>query len=427
MKTIAFLCVSLLFSLQPAAQSSPGKLPDTLTVQQCRDLAVQNSPLQQKKLYAESISALQIRDLQSNNLPRIQFGAQASWQTDVVKFPGDSPLFAIPEIPKDQYKLSVDVAQRIWDGGSDRYTRRQRVLESELVAAQADVDVFQLREVVTDLYFRALLLQESEAILQSTKTDLQTRLKQAEAAVAEGVALRTTANQVQIQILKTEQQIASTQVDKQAMLEILAKWMDRENTDFQLAAPIWTDEPLQPGQRPEYRLFALQQSAWQVQKDRLQLSALPRIEAFAQGGFGQPNPLNFFETGFEPFAVIGVRATWTPIDWGNRKRGAEAFDLQMKSVQVQRDVFQQRLEANTIRDFWDLNVKYKEQLIQDAAIVTLQDDIVRRAEAQVKNGVMTTTDYLIQINLLTQARLTQKTHELQLLNAKEMLTAKLGK
>ena len=99
----------------------------------------------------------------------------------------------------------------------------------------------------------------------------------------------------------------------------------------------------------------------------------------------------------------------------------------MKSVQVQRDVFQQRLEANTIRDFWDLNVKYKEQLIQDAAIVTLQDDIVRRAEAQVKNGVMTTTDYLIQINLLTQARLTQKTHELQLLNAKEMLTAKLGK
>lgn len=421
MKTIALICLVLLQALPGMAQA------DTLSVQQCRDLALRNSPLQQKKLYAESIRTLQIRSLQSNNLPRIQFGAQASWQTDVVKFPGDSPLFSIPEIPKDQYKLNVDISQRIWDGGSDQYARRQRELESEMTAAQVDVDVFQLREVVTDLYFRALLLQESEAILQASKKDLQARLRQAEASVAEGVALRTSADQVRIQILKTEQQIAATQVDKQAMLELLAKWIDRKNTEFHLAEPVWTDETLQPEQRPEYRLFALQQSAWQLQKDRLKLQMQPRIEAFAQAGVGQPNPFNFFEVGFEPFAIFGVRASWTPFDWGNRHREAQILEVQMKNVQVQSDVFRQRLEANTIRDFWDLNVKYKEQLQQDAAIVALQEDIVSRAEAQVKNGVMTTTDYLAQINILTQARLTQKTHELQLLQSKEALAAKIGK
>jgi outer membrane protein TolC len=420
MKTIALICLVLF-------QALPGTAQDTLTVQQCRDLAVRNSPLQQKKLYAESIRTLQIRSLQSNNLPRIQLGAQASWQTAVVKFPGDSPLFSIPEIPKDQYKLNVDVSQRIWDGGSDQYARRLRELESKMASAQVDVDAFQLREVVTDLYFRALLLQESEAILQASQKDLQTRLRQAEASVAEGVALRTSADQVRIQILKTEQQIAATQVDKQAMLELLAKWIDRKNTEFRLAEPVWTDETLQPDQRPEYRLFALQQSSWQLQKDRLKLQMQPRIEAFAQGGFGQPNPFNFFEVGFEPFAIFGVRAFWTPFDWGNRKREAQVFDLQMKNVQVQSDAFRQRLEANTIRDFWDLNVKYKEQLQQDAAIVALQEDIVRRADAQVKNGVMTTTDYLSQLNILTQARLTQKTHELQLLQSKEALAAKIGK
>lgn len=400
---------------------------DTLTVQQCRDLALQNSPLQQKKLYAESIAALQIENLQKNNLPRISFGGQASWQTDVIGFPEGALPFQILKIPQDQYKVSVDVAQRIWDGGSDKYAERQRVLESELAAAQADVDVFKLREVVTDLYFRALLLQESEAILQSTKADLLNRKKQAEASVAEGVALRTTVDQVQIQILKTEQQIAATQVDRQAALEILAKWMDRDDTDFQLAEPAWSDEPLQPEQRPEYRLFALQQSSWQIQKDRLDLFKQPRVEAFAQAGYGQPNPLNFFETGFEPFAIFGLRAVWTPINWGNRKRDEQVYELQMKSVETQRDAFRQQLEANTIRDFWDLNVKYKEQLKQDAAIVTLQEDIVRRSDSQVKNGVMTATDYLIQFNLLTQARLTQKTHELQLTYAKEVLVAKIGK
>ena len=82
-------------------------------MQQCRDLAVQNSPLQAKKLYAESLSALQIKNLHSNDLPRIAFGAQASWQSDIFGLPIESPFFQIPTAPKDQYKLSAEINQRI--------------------------------------------------------------------------------------------------------------------------------------------------------------------------------------------------------------------------------------------------------------------------------------------------------------------------
>lgn len=428
MKFISSFAFILL--LLPPAPDAWGQTPvvfaDTLTVAQCRGLAVQNSPLQQKKLYVESIAALHIRNLQSNKLPRINVGAQASWQSDVFGLPFSAPGSDIPKVPKDQYKLSVDASQRIWDGGTDRYWQQQRELERDLAAAQTDVDVYQLREVVTDLYFKTLLLQENEAILQSSKTDLQNRLKQAEASVVEGVALRTTADQVKIQILKTEQQISAIQVDKQALLEILARWMGRAQVDFALTAPAWSNAPLQPEARPELRLFSLQQRSYQLQKDRLDLAIQPRIEAFAQGGLGRPNPFNFFETGFEPFFLIGLRASWTPFDWGNRRRDAQVFDLQAKNVEAQRLAFEQRLEANTIRDFWDLNVKYKEQLDQDDAIIILQEDIVRRAEAQVKNGVMTDTDYLTQLNLLTQSRLTRKTHEVQAAQAREMLIAKLG-
>jgi len=399
---------------------------DSLTVQQCRDLAVRQSPLQQKKLYAESIAALQTRNVPSNNLPRIAFGAQASWQSDVFGLPFSLPGSDFPVIPKDQYRLSVDVAQRIWDGGSDKHLRRRHEAERDLAVAQADVDLYPLREVVTDLFFGALLLQESEAVLTAAKTDLQNRLKQVEAAVAEGIALRTTADQVIIQILKTEQQITAAHADRQALLQVLALWIGRENTDFHLAAPVWSDEPLQPEKRPEYRLFEAQKSALQVQKDRIRLLAQPRIEAFAQAGFGRPNPFNFFETGLEPFAIVGLRAAWTPVDWGNRRRDAQVLDLQIKNVDVQRQAFEQRLEANAAKDFWELNVKYREQLKQDETIVALQTDIVRRADAQVQNGVMTATDYLTQINLLTQAQLAQKMHELQLGYARERLVARLG-
>ena len=416
----------LLFFLAVIAPFS-GFAGDTLTVRQCRDLAVQQSPLQQKKLYAESISALQLRTVQSNSLPRIQVGAQASWQSDVFGLPFSLPGSDFPVIPKDQYRLSVDVAQRIWDGGSDQYLRRQHEVERTLAAAQTDVDIFQLRDVVTDLFFGALLLQESMEVLATAKSDLQNRLKQAEAAVAEGAALRTTADQVKIQILKTEQQIAAAHADRQALLEVLAKWLGRSNTDIHLVPSEWSgDAPLQPEKRPEYRLFDAQKSAYQLQKDRLRLNGQPRIEAFAQAGLGQPSPFNFFKIGLEPFAIVGLRATWTPVNWGNRNRSAAVLDLQIKNVDAQRQAFDQRLEAGAAKDFWDLNVKYRELLKQDGAIVALQEDIVRRADAQVKNGVMTATDYLTQINLLTQARLAQKTHELQLAHARERLVAKLG-
>ncbi|MCC7466985.1 MAG: hypothetical protein IT261_11985, partial [Saprospiraceae bacterium] len=67
------------------------------------------------------------------------------------------------------------------------------------------------------------------------------------------------------------------------------------------------------------------------------------------------------------------------------------------------------------------------QLAQDDAIIALQTDIIRRADAQLKNGVMTMTDYLTQLNILTQAQLNRKTHEIQSIQAREMRLAKTGR
>lgn len=393
---------------------------DTLTVEQCQALAIQNSPLQQKKLYAESIAALQTLNIRSNNLPRIQVGAQATWQSDVFGLPINSPLFEVPKVPKDQYKLSVDVAERIWDGGSDRYLRRQRSLENELAAAQVDVDVYQLREVVTDLYFKSLLLQESNAVLQTSKEDLGRKLKQAEAAIAEGATLRTSADQIRLQILKTDQQVVGIQTDIYALRQILARWIGRENGDFALVLPPLSGVSTAFDQRPEFKLFDLQQRSFQLQKDRLHLLHQPRVEAFAQGGLGRPNPFNFFETDFQPFLLIGLRASWTPFDWGNRSRDAQVLDLQVKTVDTQRAALLQRLEIGSLKDKWDTDVKYRQQLAQDDEIIRLQEDIIRRSDAQVQNGVMTMTDYLSQIDLLTQARLNRKTHLIQAVQVQEM-------
>lgn len=418
MKTTRILLICWAFcTAQADAQS-------VLTVADCRSMALQNSPLQQKKSIAADISALQIRNLQSNNLPRITVGGQATYQSDVINFPISTPTGPLLTIPKDQYKLSVDLAERIYDGGSDRIQRKQRALDSDLAAAQVDVETYQLRELVTSLFFQALLLQESEGILKTSKEDLERRKKQAEGAVAEGVALRTTVDQVQVQILKTEQQLAALAADRLALLQLLGKWVGKDVSGMTLQADLnGSAPPVDAGNRPELRLFALQTQQLSIGKDALSLRKQPKVELFAQGGYGQPNPFNFFKTGFEPFAIVGLRAAWTPIDWGNTKRDAQVFDLQMKNIDAQQQSFLQRFDAGYFKDQSDF-AKWQSQLKQDDDIIKLQEDIVARADAQVKNGVMTATDYLTQLNTLTQARLTRKYHEIQSAQAKETWRAK---
>jgi hypothetical protein len=63
----------------------------------------------------------------------------------VVTFPFSTPSGPLLEIPKDQYRLAVDVAERLYDGGSDKVLQQQRNLEAELVSVQTDIDAYQIR------------------------------------------------------------------------------------------------------------------------------------------------------------------------------------------------------------------------------------------------------------------------------------------
>lgn len=406
--------ILLLHSLTAQAQSG------SITAAECRELAVANSPAQQRKQYAASIAVLQSRNLSSNNLPRINLGGQATLQSDVFKFPFENPLFQAPNIPLDQYKLTLDASQRIWDGNSDRLVRQQRELERDLATAQADVEAFQVREVVTDIFYKALLADETRKILENSVEDLEKRRKQAEAAVKEGTALRTTVDQLSIQMLKTTQQIEATKADKAMLLQLLEHWTGRTMPPTLVPS---TTNPTASATRPEYQVFALQDRQLELSKSVLRLRTQPRVEAFGQGGLGRPNPFNFFETGFSPFGIIGLRVNWTPIDWGNLKRESQILDAQRQYVAIQRSTLDQRLRSTEISDSAEIQ-KYLAQLPEDDKIIQLQSDIVRRTEAQVANGVTTSTDYIAQVNLLTQAKLNRKFHEIQAQRAADMAAAR---
>jgi outer membrane protein TolC len=335
-------------------------------------MALTNSPLHVQKANAATIAVLQTEGLRASGLPKIGVGGQVSYQSDVFGLPIESPFFKVPAVLKDQYKLNIDVSQRIWDGNSDKVRKQQYALDSKLGSAQTEVDIFSLREVVTDLFFKALLLQESETILNTSKTDLTTRLKQVEGVIMEGVMLRTNADQIKIQILKIEQQIAATQSDRQVLLEILGLWIGHEKVDFTLTLPRVLAS-LSLLLRPEIQLFEFRERQLDVATQMIGLRIQPKVEAFAQGGIGSPNPLNFFEEGL--YGLVGIRAIWMPFDWGLSKKDKQILEVQKKNIAAQRSAFGLRMAASARKDE-RAEIKNRAMLAQDDNITAIQKRIL---------------------------------------------------
>lgn len=392
---------------------------DTLTVEQCREMAVATSPLQTQKQHASTIAALQTASLRSAQLPRIHVGGQATLQSTAFGLPIESPFFQVPLVPRDQYRAQVDLAQRIWDGHSDRVRRTQYALEEKALALQTDVEVFSLREMVTDLFFRILLLQESALIMENSLATLKNKQEQVLAAVTEGVSLRSQADQVQIQVLQLTQQLNGLRTDEQTLQGLLALWVGKPDRRLVLSLPTEISASTLDA-RPEWALFEVKKQQLQAAKEAIDLRRQPRVEAFAQGGWGNPNPLNFFDQGL--FGLIGIRAQWTPFDWGTRDRDIQVIGVQQQQLDVQQQAFALRMQAQALKDRQEME-KNQVMLGEDQQVISLQERVVQRADEQVKNGVMTMTDYLTQVNLLTQAQLTFKAHQLQLLYARELQRA----
>jgi hypothetical protein len=67
----------------------------------------------------------------------------------------------------------------------------------------------------------------------------------------------------------------------------------------------------------------------------------------------------------------------------------------------------------------DNEIKKSEEIIAtDAEIINLREYVVQSANSQLKNGVITASEYLVEFTNLYEAKTNQKIHEIQLALAK---------
>jgi len=391
----------------PAATAQP------LTLTESHALALENYPLvKQRDLIAQS-AAYSIDQANTGYFPQININGQATYQSAVTQIPIQVPGIAMPALSKDQYKLYGEVNQSLFDGGVTKL-RKQAVEASANVEREAlEVELHKLRDRINQLFFGILLLDAQLAQNELVGKDIQAGLEKANAAIANGSALKSSASLLEAELLKTHQRTVELQATRKAYLQMLGLFINRTLDEHAALAKPPAPQVLPDINRPELDWYAQQQTGIAVERKLLAARNLPKLGLFLQAGLGRP-ALNMLSNDFEPYYYGGVRLSIPLSGFYTLKKEKALLDIRQQTIDVQKDVFlfhtgvafkQQSTEA----------AKYGQLLQTDGEIIALRTSVKKAALAQLENGVINTADYIREVNAEDGAKLAKILHELQLL------------
>ncbi|MDE6337844.1 MAG: TolC family protein, partial [Muribaculaceae bacterium] len=193
------------------------RLPAQITIEECVRLAQDNYPLIKKYELLSVTKEIDLSDINKSWLPRIGAYGQVTGQNIVPSFP--KALTGVLEqmgqqmkgLGKIQYKIGVDVAQTIWDGGTSAVRRDLTRSQESTQKAALDVELYSVKERVENLFFAVLLTEEQIAQNKITHKLLMSNLEKLQAMLRNGTAMQSDLDMVEAQALTLSQNITLAQ------------------------------------------------------------------------------------------------------------------------------------------------------------------------------------------------------------------------
>ena len=348
-------------------------------------------------------------------LPVFSVNGQATYQSAVTNFPFHIPGLTIPQFSKDQYKIYAEGDQVIYDGGAIK-NQKQTAEANEVVQQQTlEVQLYELYDRINQLFFGALLEEEQLKQNDLLQQDLQNGIDKAKAQVANGVAYRSSVDELSAQLLQTQQSRIDLIATKKAYLDMLGLFIDANLDDNTIlekpASPVLADSIT----RPELLAFDSQKKIYDLQDRLLKDQLRPKVSFFVQGGYGRPG-LNFLSNSFEGYYLGGLRLNWNFGSLYTQKNQQHLLDINKNSLDIQKETFLFNTKISQLQQNENVQ-KYDSLIDKDDAIVELRASVKKAAYAQLENGVLSAHDYITQVNAEDQARQTKILHEMQLLQA----------
>lgn len=390
---------------------------DPLTIEKCYEQARQNYPLIKQKQLIDQSKEYTIANVRTGYLPQVSINAQATYQSDVTQVPVAAPGFNIEPLSKDQYKIYGEVSQSIYDGGAIKGQQSLAEMNARVEDQQLEIELYKIKERINQLFFGILLVDEQTAQIKLLLNDLERNITRTEAAVKNGTAFKMSVELLHAEYLKATQRIIEAQSMRQAYVTMLGYFthLPLDETTVLAKPSVLTFEDQPVLSRPELTLFNYQRELLGAQYELGKTKTLPRVGLFLQGGYGKP-ALNQLKNEFDTYYLGGIRLNWSLSGFYNSKRDRQLRDLNFQQVSAQRETFEFNTNLLTTQQKQELN-KLNKLIEVDDQIIALRTSIKTTAEAQQENGVITTNEYLRELNAEDQAKQNRLLHEMQLLMA----------
>lgn len=398
-----------------------------LSLEECYRQAETHSPQAGQMRLIQEATDLQIKLLNRNYVPQSRLNGQAAWQSDVTSVPIKLPNFEISPPPKDQYKLTLDVTQTVWDGGVTEKQKSAALANQQVEQQRVVVDLYQIREQVSNLFFGALFAERQLRNFELLQKELNAKALKTKASVQNGIAIRSNVLSLEARLLEIEQQLLETQKRRTSALEGLSLLMGATiDVNTVLQAPVTQMINGTEITRPELRLFDTQKQNLVINEQLIKAKNLPKLSAFATGGYGRPG-LNFLASEFKTYFIGGVQLQIPLTHLYTNNQGLEIKQLRVtqQRIEQQRESFLLATQIRLANQRQEVS-RLQTLVESDRKLIEIRGSIRKASESQLDNGIITASDYLTELNNEDIARQNLILHEIQLLQAQNNLRITSG-
>ena len=390
------------------------------TLDECQKAAEQNYPLIRQYDLIGKTTELTVANIGKGWLPQISASAQATLQSDVVSWPDQMKTMMtgmgieMKGLKKDQYRVGIDINQTVYDGGAISSQKAIAREQGKVEAAQTEVNIYNVRKRVNEMYFSLLLLNDQILLNRDLEELLAGNERKLASMVKNGTAAESDLQSLKAERLNTMQRTTELESQKRMLQTMLSTFCGIEVTA--VGKPdARTSEGA--GNRPEMRLFDSQLRLADMQEKALNSALMPKLGVFAQGFYGYPG-YNMFEDMMSHKwswnGMIGARLTWNIGALYTRKNDKARLKLQRDMTETSREVFLFNNNLEQIQQNENIS-RYKRLMADDDEIISLRSAVRKAAESKLSHGIIDVNDLVREINAENAARLQQSMHEICML------------
>ena len=396
------------------------------TLEECQQAAERNYPLIRQYGLIEKTTELTVANIRKGWLPQVSASAQATYQSDVVAFPEQMQAvyqqmgLNMKGLTKDQYRVGIDVSQTIYDGGAISSQKAVAREQGKVQAAQNEVNIYNVRKRVNEMYFSLLMLDEQILLNHDLQELFNGNEQKLASMVRRGTAAESDLQNVKAERLNVVQQATSLESQKRMLQRMLSTFCGievKEVTKPALQASALTSPQQEAAARPEMRLFDAQLNLADAQEKALNSALMPKLGLFAQGFYGYPG-LNMFEDmmrrDWSLNGIIGARLTWNIGALYTRKNDKAKLQLQRDMTESNREVFLFNNNLEQIQQNEDI-ARFQKLMADDEEIITLRSAVRKAVESKLSHGIIDVNDLVREINAENAARVQQSMHEIEML------------